>query len=131
MVPGIGIGPIQWRDQVDSYGRVWKRVPTECLQSAYMERPINMAEIELIEYMVGREEFEPSTIGLKAVLIKSKRDLNQTVYTMSTCKLGFCSGKLHQTSNSRVPYFHHDAIRNTSSLSGSCLLTMNFAKIRC
>ena len=33
--------------------------------------------------------------------------------------------------NSRVPYFHHDAIRNTSSLSGSCLLTMNFAKILC
>ena len=33
--------------------------------------------------------------------------------------------------NSRVPYFHHDAIRNTCSLSGSCLPTMNFAKIRC
>jgi len=32
---------------------------------------------------------------------------------------------------SRVPYFHHDVIRNTSSLSGSCLSTMNFAKILC
>ena len=30
---------------------------------------------------------------------------------------------------SRVPNFHHDAMRNTSSLSGSCLSTMNFAKI--
>jgi len=41
-------------------------------------------------------------------------------------KLNYREGSI-----SRVPYFHHDAIRNMCSLSGSCLTVMNFAKILC
>jgi hypothetical protein len=48
-----------------------------------------------------------------------------------TCELPESKNYIATYSNSRVPNFRHDAIRNTSSLSGSCLSTMNFAKILC